>query len=274
MRGLFPLLVVAMLSGCAEFSTVMKDVERTTAQVLITDEQENQLGLQVHQELQKENVKFLENQQVGLYVESIVKKLTPQATKDRPNVPWKYFVIDDPATINAFATPGGRIYVYSGLLLAAENEAQVVAVLGHEMGHVVGRHSARQLVQQKGVETVTAMALGKASGQVQQWAGAIAGIGGNLGGLAYGREMENEADTYGARYTSGAGYDPRALGTFFEILTQKYGDTPKVMTYLSTHPSNSERIAKVNAYVAANNLRGTKLSPETLKPIQAALGAK
>lgn len=256
------------LSGCS--LTQRRDTEKAIAASLISDDQEMQLGLQVHEELKAQNTKFLNNQKVELYVEALARKMIDQANKER-TLSWKWYVIDDPETINAFATPGGRIYIYTGLLLAAENEAEVIGVLGHEIGHVVGRHSARQLVAQQGLATVTQMALGKDSADVATLAAGLLGKGATL---AYGRDMELESDHYGARYASGAGYDPRGLATFFEKLKAKYGDTPAVLTFLSTHPANSERITKVNEYIAAENLGGKELGVATLKAIQAELGKK
>ncbi len=271
MRSSILLLAALTVSACAGFQR--QTFEKAVAQTLISDETETQLGKQVHDELIKEDVKFSENMKVRAYVEKLSKKLVTQADKER-KLDWKWFVIDDPNTINAFATPGGRIYIYTGLLLAAENEAQVVGVLGHEIGHVVGRHSARQLVAAYGLQTVTAMALGNASEDVQKWVGALVGVGGQVGMMAYGRDMELESDRYGARYASGSGYDPKALGGFFKILSDKYGDTPKLLTYLSTHPANSDRIAKVNELVAAEGLRGAALAPESLAEIKKELGGQ
>ncbi len=259
------LIVLLAASGCATFQR--QDFEKVVARTLITDSQETQLGLQVHQELVDENVKFSDNLKVRLYVENLAKKLIVSANKER-KLDWKFFVIDDPETINAFATPGGRIYVYTGLLLAAENEAQVVGVLGHEIGHVVGRHSARQLVAAKGMETVGAMVSGAAKSEIVDL---VHGLTGQGTMLAYGRDMELESDRYGARYSSAAGYDPRGIAGFFKILQDKYGDTPKLMTYLSTHPANSDRIQKVNELVKTENLRGSNLAPESLAAIKAEL---
>lgn len=263
-----------LLSGLCFFAgctlTQRRDTEKVIAQTLISDDQEFQLGLQVHEQLKKDNTKFLENPTVEIYVESLARKLIAQANTER-KLEWKWFVIDEPNTINAFATPGGRIYVYTGLLLAAESEAEVVGVLGHEIGHVVGRHSARQLVAAKGLETVVNMALGKDQNEIIALTAGLAGKGAQL---AYGRDMELESDQYGARYASGAGYDPRGLATFFEKLKAKYGDTGPVMTFFSTHPANSDRINQVTALIAAENLKGTELGVASLKQVQAALGKK
>jgi predicted Zn-dependent protease len=263
-----PVVLAVAMAGC---TTVQRQqTERAVAEVLISDEQEFALGLQVHEELKKQNTKFNEDQVVGLYVEGLAKKLIEQANRDR-KVEWMWYVIDDPNTINAFATPGGRIYVYTGLLLAADSEAEVIGVLGHEIGHVVARHSARQLVAANGLEAVANMALGKNAGEVSKLAAGLAGKGAML---AYGRDMELEADTYGARYAAGAGYDPHALATFFEKLRAKYGDTGPVMTLFSTHPSNTDRVNRLTAYIAENHLSGSETGGDRLKAAQAALKKK
>ncbi len=268
MKTIVLALTVVALAGCA--GVQRQDAEKTIAAVLISDEQETQLGLQVHEELKKQNTKFLADQEVGLYVERLSTQLTQQASKER-QLNWRWFVIDDPKTVNAFATPGGRIYVYTGLLLAAENEAEVVGVLGHEIGHVVARHSARQLVAAKGLETVTAMALGKQPGEVAQLASALAAKGAML---AYGRSEETEADEYGARFSNAIGSNPQALMTFFQKLQAQSGAQPEFMVWLSTHPSNTERINHLAAYIAERHLTATGLGGPELKAIQKRLGAR
>jgi predicted Zn-dependent protease len=260
-------LVVASL-GCTAMQR--RDTEKVIAQSLISDDQEFQLGLQVHEQLKKENTQFLTNPTVELYVESLARKLIAQANSER-KLEWRWYVIDDPKTVNAFATPGGRIYVYTGLLLAAENEAEVIGVLGHEIGHVVGRHSARQLVATYGLQTIIDVALGNDAADAAKIAAMLAGKGAQL---AYGRDMELESDQYGARYASRAGYDPRGLATFFEKLKAKYGDTGPVLTFFSTHPANSERINEVTQLIAAENLTGAELGVAPLKAIQSELGKK
>jgi beta-barrel assembly-enhancing protease len=268
MKKLFVLICGMASLNCTAIQR--QDTEKALAQVLVSDEQEFQLGLQVHEELQKQNTKFTENPALRAYVQTLALKLIGQADRER-KLDWRWYLIDDPNTINAFATPGGRIYIYTGLLLAAESEAEVLGVLGHEIGHVVARHSARQLVAAKGLETVAAMALGKSSGDVAQLAAGLAGKGAML---AYGRDMELEADQYGARFSSGAGYNPRGLATFFEKLKAKYGDTGPVLQMFSTHPSNSERISRILAYIGANGLNGTEEGVIGIKSAQAILGKK
>lgn len=252
-RPVLAVLVLAIgLGGCAERQRVA--AETAVAKALISDEQETQLGMQVQQELQKQNVRYLDDPEVTAYVRAITAKIFPLAEKDRPGVKWSVRVIDDPNVVNAFATPGGFLYVYTGLLLAAADTAEVAGVLGHESGHVVARHSARQMVDAYGLEAVTSLALGKNPGLLTQVASGVAGKGAML---ANSRWDETEADEYGARYTSGSGYDPRGLVTFFQKLQAQEGKQPKALAWLSDHPATPDRIQHVEEYIKSHHLGGT-----------------
>lgn len=253
-------IAVALPLALSCASAPVRAVEKGAATVLVSDEQEKQLGLQVRQELDKQGVKYLNDPQVVDYVKRMATPILQAANSERKGVDWQISVIDDPKTVNAFATPGGYVYVYTGLLLTAANEGEVAGVLAHEAGHVVARHSARQLVNAYGLQTVAEMALGKNPGAVSQVAAAIVGNGALL---AHSRNDETEADELGARFSSAAGYDPHGLVTFFQKLMAEQGKTPKILTWLSTHPATEDRIQHVNQYIAQNNLRGSKTdSPE------------
>ncbi len=249
-------IAIALIATVCACSTAQRrSTEKRLADVLVPREQEKQLGLQVKQELeQKQGVQYVDDPQVNGYVQEVAGKILAQAKKDRPDVTWTVKVINDPKTVNAFATPGGYLYVYSGLLLAADDTAQIAGVLGHEAGHVVARHSARQMVDAMGLQAVTAMALGKNPGAVSQVAAALAGQGTML---ANSRADETEADEYGARYAAAAGYDPRGISAFFQKLLQGEGQQPGWAAFLSDHPATPDRIRHVNDYIAAHHLEAT-----------------
>jgi predicted Zn-dependent protease len=266
-------LVGALALACSSQQRI--SAETTAAKALISDEQETQIGQQVKQELeQKEHVRYLRDPQVDAYVRGIADRLFVFAKRDRPGVNWQVSVIDDPKTVNAFATPGGFLYVYSGLLLAADDSAEVAGVLGHESGHVVARHSARQMVDAYGLEAVVALALGKNPSLVQQVASTLAAKGALL---AHSREDESEADEYGARYSSAAGFDPHGLVDFFRKLQSKEGGEPRALQWLSDHPATPDRIAHVERYIGEHHLGGTERDPaavaEVKRRIQAASSA-
>ncbi len=250
-RTLRRVLVPSLLALAACSTQQRISTEKTIAAALIPAEQEKQLGLQVKEQLEKEHVRYLTDPTVDGYVQQVSGKILAFAKKDRPEVEWSVRVIDDPKTVNAFATPGGFLYVYSGLLLAADDTAELAGVMGHEAGHVVARHSARQMVNAMGLETVLGVALGKNPSGA---AALAAGLAGKTALLAYGRSDELEADQYGARYSSAAGYDPRGIATFFQKLEKEGGGQPGWATFLSTHPSNPDRIEKVNRFIEQHHL--------------------
>lgn len=175
------------------------------------------------------------------------------------------YVIDDSKTVNAFAAPGGNLYVYTGLLATADNEAEVAGVLSHEAGHVVARHSARQLVEMFGLQAIAGLALGKNPALASQLAASIVANGAML---AHSRSAENEADEYGVRYASATGYDPRGLVTFFQKLQAKEGRTPAALSWLSTHPATPDRINHINQFIATNGLSGSDQGSDRLAAIK------
>ncbi|MBZ4330534.1 M48 family metallopeptidase [Corallococcus interemptor] len=269
-RMVTALLTLTLASGLSTGCTKQRvGAEKAIASVLISDEQENQLGLQVKKELEtKENIQYVEDPEVLAYVRGISQPILAQANKDRSGVKWKVNVINDPKTVNAFATPGGFLYVYTGLLLAADTEAELAGVMAHEAGHVVGRHSARAMVNAYGLQAITQVALGQNPSTAAQIAAQLAGGGLQL---AHSRSEETEADEYGAKYASASGFDPNGLITFFQKLQKEQGHTPGVLKWLSTHPTSEDRIAHLRKIIAQQGLKGDRDSPGGLTAIQARL---
>ena len=227
--------------------------EMNVAKALVSDEQEEALGLALKSELNKQGVRLLDDRDVQAYVDGIGRKVFPLAQQDRKGVKWHIHIVNDDKMVNAFATPGGHLYFTTGLLLAADDEAEIAGVLSHEAGHVVARHSARALVQQFGLQTVAAMALGENPNAIASVAANI-GAGGLM--LAHSRTSEDEADVFGVKYAAKAGYDPRGIVRFFQKLKAKEGKTPAVMKWLSTHPATSDRIAHVERLIKDKKLHG------------------
>lgn len=225
------------------------------AKVLVSDEQEEAIGLQLKDELDKQGVRLLDDPDVQAYVDGIGRKVFSLAEKDRQGVKWHVHVVANDKLVNAFATPGGHIYVTTGLLRAADDEAEVAGVLAHEAGHISARHSARMLVEMFGLQTIAALALGENPSLLASLA---ANVSANGLLLANSREAEYEADTYGVRYASKAGYDPRGIVRFFKKLKAKQGKTPQLLVWLSTHPATSERIERVERLIHDKKLAGGK----------------
>ena len=193
----------------------------------ISDRQEVDLGQQMNQEIQQE-VRISRNSQLNSYVEQIGRRLAANST--RPNIAYTFQVVEDPA-VNAFATAGGFIYVNTGLLKTADNEAEFASVLAHEMGHIEGKHLIKQMRQRaiaSGVATVSGLDRSKA-----------VGIGVQLAlNLPRSRQDEFDADKRGLANITRTGYAQSAMVSFMKKL-QGSSSTP---TFLSTHPGASDRV--------------------------------
>lgn len=242
-------------AGCSSRPVVA--AEKAAARLLLPPEQEAQLGQQLHAQLQKEGLVLLTDPETTKYIDDLIRPILAAARKDRPEVKWRVFVVDDPA-VNAFATPGGYLYVQRGLIMAAQNESELAGVLAHEAGHVTGHHGARNLVQQYGLQAVVGFALGENPNELAKIGAQLAATGAML---RHSRQQEHEADEYGARYASRAGYDPRGLVGFFSTLRKQSGDTPRALTWLSTHPAHSERISHLQSFIKEQRLGGGKTDP-------------
>lgn len=152
----------------------------------------------------------------------------------KDDFPWRIRIIKDDNTLNAFCTPGGYIYVYTGIIKYLDNETQLAGVLGHEIAHADRRHSANQMLKQYGVQTLIDIFT---SGSTQQ----IAQIGAQLIALKFSRTDETEADDYSVRYLLGTEYDPQGAKYFF----QKIGGATSVPEFLSTHPNPDNRVTNI-----------------------------
>jgi predicted Zn-dependent protease len=164
------------------------------------------------------------------------------ATAAQSGYRFSYRVLADPKTINAFALPGGPVFITRALYNRLENDAQLAGVLGHETGHVLGRHSSAQIAKSnllQGLAGAVGVAASDDQGHGQQ-AAMIAQAVAQMAQLRYGRNDELEADTLGVRFMSDAGYDPRALIKVMDILEQSSGGSQQP-EFMSTHPNPGNR---------------------------------
>ncbi len=263
-------LVASLAAVVACASPLKERVETTAAKALIPPEQAKQIGVQLQQELQKQGVRFVSDPAVDGWVAKLAEPLFAVAKKARPEIgDWRVHVIDDPKTVNAFASTSGDLYVYSGLVLLSDDGAELAGVLAHEIGHVALYHVQRQMVDAVGLEALTALALGKNPGIATQLA---AGIGGKAAMLANSRSDEAQADAWGATHVDEAGYDPRGLVRFFEKLQAQEGKTPQALAWLSDHPTTPDRVQDVEKLIREKNLHATGQGPQGLDGVKAALG--
>jgi predicted Zn-dependent protease len=171
------------------------------------------------------------------------------ATSERPNIPWQFGVVDDP-TPNAFALPGGPIFLTRGMMTLIRSEAELASVLGHEIGHVTARHSVSSISQQQ-LAQIGLVAGGVLIPEIRPYVG-LMGTGLSLLFLQHGREAERQADDLGFTYAQGRGYAMSEMADVFRALERL--QTPErsaLPTFLSSHPSPGERVSTLEAKAAA-----------------------
>lgn len=226
------------LSSCATSGVNKGDFN------LVTMDQERAMGQQIDAQVRQE-YKVVDAPEMVAYIKGLGDQLAA-AAKVKP-ADFTYHMVEDPA-VNAFAVPGGHVYVNTGLITAAENEAEVAGVLAHEMGHVISRHGTEQLTKQYGFNIVGSLALGENPGLLEQLA---AQVGGTAVLLHYGRGAEREADQLAIKYTYGAGIDPGGMVSFFQKLAkeEKGKAPPQYLAWLSTHPLTTDRIADAQTLI-------------------------
>lgn len=227
-------------------------------------EKEVALGRQLAMEVDQQS-KLITDPFINEFVNRITQNLVLNSDA---KVPFTVKVIDD-EVVNAFALPGGFLYVYRGLIEAADNEAEIAGVMAHEIAHVTARHGVEQASKGTLVNyaSIPLIFLGGIGGYAIQQA---AGLAIPLGFLKFSRGAEREADRLGAQYMWAAGYDPQALATFFEKLQAKDKKKPGTLSKLfSTHPYTGDRITAVNELVAKFPDRGEyQLSTSEFKDVK------
>ena len=184
-------------------------------------------------------------------VQRIGKRIATAVGEALPGAKWEFVVFDAPKTVNAFALPGGKVGVYSGLLDLAESDDEIAIVMGHEIGHVTARHGAERM--SKGLAAaLLGVALDVASKENRNHDILLAAYGVGAGGamLKFSRDNESEADYIGIRYAAKAGYDPRAAVIFWRKMDQQ-GASSSVPAFLSTHPTHERRIADLEGWMPA-----------------------
>ncbi len=207
---------------------------------LFTPEQDIQMGRQSAEEVARQ-VPLLPDERIVNYVRQLGARLAAKA----PGFNFTYqFNVIATKEINAFALPGGYIFVNAGTIAAARNEGELAGVMAHEISHVALRHPTNQVskayVAQRGMKIIRRVTGADIGGILEQ----VGGAGANLLFLKFGRTAETQADLEGARIMSEAGYDPRNMASFFELLQSKTGQrTPE---FMSDHPDPGNRVAAIN----------------------------
>ena len=265
MRGLLTLLLPALLitGGCA-----VNPVTGERQLSLISTAQELNLGAAEYQRaVQQQGGEYLADPAVGRYVQEVGQRLA--AVSHQPDLPYEFAVINSD-TPNAWALPGGKIAINRGLLVLLEDEAQLAAVLGHEIVHVTARHGAQGMSRSILVELGAGVA-GLAAGEAGDLVASGVRTGGSMLVAKYSRDQELEADLYGTRYMSAANYDPGAAAELQAILMRlAQGRQPDLLTSLfASHPPSYQRLEQ-NRQTAAS-LPGSQRHPERFRQQMARL---
>lgn len=168
--------------------------------------------------------------------------LNSGAVRYRNEFEWTLHIVHDDQTMNAFVTPGGYIYVYTGLIKYLDTEDELAGVMGHEIAHADRRHSTNNLTKQYGISILLSIALGNNPGQLGQILG---GMTGKLAGLKFSRGTESDADAQSVLYLSKTGYNCAGTAGFFEKMMAQGGQQPP--QWLSTHPAHENRVNDIKA---------------------------
>jgi len=231
-------LAAGLLVGCATTGINKGDIN------LISVQQEIEMGRQFAREI-AQTYPILDDPVVTAYFQRLGERIA--RVSDWPDLQYHFQVVNT-ADVNAFAIPGGWVYVHRGLIERADNLSEVACVMAHEIGHVVARHGTETLTKQYGLAIITQLVLGQ---NPKLWQKIVADLFTTAGILAYSRKQEFEADELGVRYAYRAGFDPNGMVTFFEKLLEMQKREPGLLeVWFSTHPPTRERIERAKANIA------------------------
>jgi beta-barrel assembly-enhancing protease len=254
------LVAIAGYYGSRSFNPVTEEVQH----VAISPEQEVALGLQAAPEMAQQYGGLHPDQRAQELVDRICHELiTRSAAKDTP-YEFDCHVLADEETINAFALPGGQVFITAGLMGRLQTEGQLAGVLGHEIGHVVARHGAEHIAKAQltqGLTGAAVIATYDPNDPASRRNAAVAALIGQLVNMRFGRQDELESDRLGVRFTSEAGYDPRGLIELMRILQEASGGG-RQPEFFSTHPNPQNRIAQIQAAIQERFPQGV---PDGLK---------
>ena len=236
-------LVAALALLSLPACTTVQETGRSQL-ILMSASEEAQMGVQAFSQI-KQQEKISADPAVNARIQRIGKRIAASVGRDLPNAQWEFVVFDSP-TLNAFALPGGKVGVYTGLIkLAGDSDDEIAAVIGHEVAHVSSRHGAERQSQAMLIGVGgAALGIGANNDKNRDYYLLAYGVATTLGSLAYSRDHETEADVVGLRFAARAGYDPRAAASFWKkMAAQETGGRPP--KWLSTHPPSAERIANL-----------------------------
>lgn len=250
------LIIGLVMAAVAYFSYLGKTQDNPltgeSQHVAMSPEQEVAMGLQSAPRMAQEYGGLYPDQEVQNQIKAVGKKLVNVFNRDlqangvKNPYRFDFHVLRDSKTVNAFALPGGQIFITAALLGRLKSEDQLAGILGHEIGHVIHRHSSQQMATTE---------------LYQGLAGAATAAGGDMGGaqianyvaqvklMKFGRDDELQSDEFGVKYMINGGYNPYAMIEVMEILAQAGGGEMDRDDFMSTHPSPANRIAKIKEHI-------------------------
>jgi predicted Zn-dependent protease len=239
-RSVILICCLILLSGC---TTIYNPATGQRESLFIDTKTEVSLGSDMAKEISREK-KIVKDLKLNERLGNIAKRIA--AISDRQDLNYHFYIVDE-KEFNAFAIPGGSVYINSGLMQAA-NDDELAAVVGHEVGHIAARHSVKRLQAVLGYQLLTSIALGvSGQGQVLQAVDVVF----NVVVLGYSRKDEYLADKLGVKYAKAAGFNPYGMVTFFQKLKQEGKNTSFNLVFLSSHPPIDERIKQAQKEIAA-----------------------
>jgi predicted Zn-dependent protease len=251
-RHVFLGLLVAVIGAAMYYcNQQVNPVTGEKQHISLSPQQEVAMGLAAAPEMEQQFGGELPDASVQEAVSRVGSKVVAGSDAARSEYRYAFHVLRDPETINAFALPGGQVFITAGLLKHLKNEAQLAGVLGHEVGHVVGRHSAEHVAKAQFTQILVGAAGVAASddrGDGQR-AAAVAAMVGSLVNMKFSRGDESEADAFGVKYMSQSGYDPRAMIELMRILKEASGPS-RQPEFLSTHPDPGNREQAIGAEIS------------------------
>ena len=265
--GLLIALVMAAFAvfkyfGSAQVNPVTGEKQHLAG---ITAQQEIALGLQAAPQMVQQYGGPSQNARLSQLVQAVGQRIVQGSDASKTPYQFKFTLLDDEKTVNAFALPGGQIFMTDALANRLKTEGQFAGVLAHEAAHVVAKHGAEHIAKQQLTQGLTGAAVlatyDPNNPSTTRNAAVIAALS-NLVNLKYGREDELEADRLGVRYMSVAGYDPRAMIGVMEVL-RGAGGSGRQPEFFATHPNPENRIQKIQAAIKAELPNGV---PAGLKP--------
>lgn len=211
----------------------------------ITVDQEIRLGLESAPTMVQQHRGMHPDQEAQALVDRVGNKLVQSSATQATGYQYEFHLLADPQVVNAFALPGGQVFITYALFAQLESEDQLAGILGHEIGHVVARHGAERIAKQQLSQGLTGAAV-IASGD---WKSAQAAVMiSKLVNMKYGRDQELESDDLGVRFMIDAGYNPHAFLDVMAILERSAGGAAPP-EFLSTHPSNAHRVEQIRAAI-------------------------